>query len=358
MPRVRITLRDASSADGRTPGLDVSKLGLQDRGDGGGVPELAASMQRSAGCWLKVLTLPYVSGAFEWSGFDYKGEPVPNNWPDVNSHFGFLDIAGFLKERGYWQKVWLANPEPPEIHMFPHWNWAADDDGGSKGHLAPCAGLCASSSVGPPNVTVFAFSNVPDGMIELLRNGERVGNATVGFGGWFSMVVPYAAGTLTARAYRANETKSVAQTSVTTTGAPASLRASIKDGVGADGIVADGTDVALVMVEVLDSAGRVVPTADSVITFSVSNQQIRGAVAQIIGTGNGNPSSHTPDKSLIREAFNGLALAVVQSVAGAAPPSPSATVRSVTVTVSSPGLDGGSVDIGLLPVSDPGISRL
>lgn len=37
------------------------------------------------------------------AGFDYKGEPVPNAWPDVNSHFGFLDIAGFLKERGYWQ---------------------------------------------------------------------------------------------------------------------------------------------------------------------------------------------------------------------------------------------------------------
>ena len=36
-------------------------------------------------------------------GFDYKGEPVPNKWPDVNSHFGFLDIAGFLKERGHWQ---------------------------------------------------------------------------------------------------------------------------------------------------------------------------------------------------------------------------------------------------------------
>ena len=102
-----------------------------------------------------MLSLPYVSGAFEWSGFDYKGEPVPNQWPDVNSHFGFLDIAGFLKERGHWQRVWLANPEPPAIHVFPHWNWAA--------------GM---------TVTVFAFSNVPGGSIELLLNGQvrvRVG---------------------------------------------------------------------------------------------------------------------------------------------------------------------------------------
>ena len=37
---------------------------------------------------------------------------------------------------------------------------------------------------------------------------------------------------------------------VETTGAPASLRASIKDGVGAGGIAADGADTALVMVQV------------------------------------------------------------------------------------------------------------
>ena len=48
---------------------------------------------------MKVLNADYVSGAFEWSGFDYKGEPVPNSWPDVNSHFGFLDIAGSVRGR-------------------------------------------------------------------------------------------------------------------------------------------------------------------------------------------------------------------------------------------------------------------
>ena len=36
------------------------------RGDGGGVPENKASMTRSAGTWKPILTLPYVSGGFEW----------------------------------------------------------------------------------------------------------------------------------------------------------------------------------------------------------------------------------------------------------------------------------------------------
>ena len=34
------------------------------------------------------------SGGWTWTGFDYKGEPTPYGWPNVNSHFGILDICG------------------------------------------------------------------------------------------------------------------------------------------------------------------------------------------------------------------------------------------------------------------------
>merc|ERR1712217_930725 len=126
-----------------------------------------------------VLTEPYISGAFTWSGFDYKGEPVPNTWPDVNSHFGFLDIAGFLKDRGYWHRIWLANPDPPEVHLFPHWNWEDAD-------------------VLPPNVTVFAMANVIVGKVDLTLNGQSFGSKTIeSVGGWASWVVPYTPGKLT-----------------------------------------------------------------------------------------------------------------------------------------------------------------
>ena len=46
-----------------------------------------------------ILTRPFVAGGFTWTGWDYKGEPTPYGWPDVNSHFGILDIAGFEKVR-------------------------------------------------------------------------------------------------------------------------------------------------------------------------------------------------------------------------------------------------------------------
>jgi beta-galactosidase len=275
---------------------------------------------------------------------------VPNEWPDVNSHFGFLDIAGFLKERGYWHRVWLANPEPPVVRLFPHWNWNTGS-GARQSHMATCDGLCEAAADGSStNVTVFAFANVPGGAMELWLNGETLGSASIRLGGWASWVVPYAPGTLAARAYKNNSDAASAETSVETTGAAAALRVSIKDGVGARGIVMDGADVALVMVEVVDVTGRVVPIASSSITFSVSS-----SAAHIIGTGNGNPSSHTSDKSVVREAFNGLALAIIQSVL---PPVAAGDARgsldcvagpsSVTVTASSSGLASGSIDLVLL----------
>lgn len=46
-----------------------------------------------------ILTRPFVSGGWTWTGFDYKGEPTPDSWPDINSHFGIMDIAGFPKDR-------------------------------------------------------------------------------------------------------------------------------------------------------------------------------------------------------------------------------------------------------------------
>ncbi len=62
----------------------------------------------------------------------------------------------------------------------------------------------------------------------------------------------------------------------------------------------------MVTVEVLDAQGRVVPTATNLINFTVSG-------GNIIGVGNGDPSSHEADKASQRSVFNGLAEVIVQS---------------------------------------------
>ena len=55
-------------------------------------------------------------------------------------------------------------------------------------------------------------------------------------------------------------------------------------------MLADGKDAAVINITAVDKQGREVPDANNLITFSISGD------AKIIGVGNGDPSSHEPDK--------------------------------------------------------------
>ena len=75
--------------------------------------------------WTDIADKPYIFGGFVWTGFDYKGEPTPFQWPDVNSNFGILDQCGFPKDAYYYyQSVW---GDKPLVHLLPHWNWAGKE---------------------------------------------------------------------------------------------------------------------------------------------------------------------------------------------------------------------------------------
>ncbi|HSY17917.1 MAG TPA: beta-galactosidase, partial [Candidatus Acidoferrales bacterium] len=111
---------------------------------------------------------------------------------------------------------------------------------------------------------------------------------------------------------------------VETTGAPAALRLS-PDRTAID---ADGADVSVINVAVVDSQGRVVPTADNPVHFELNGP------GKIIGVGNGDPSSHEADKAVERKAFNGLAQVIVQSSQRAGVISLTATAKDLkTATV-------------------------
>jgi beta-galactosidase len=89
-----------------------------------------------------------------------------------------------------------------------------------------------------------------------------------------------------------------------TTGAPAGLRLNPDRAK----ISADGEDVSIVNVEVVDAKGRVMPVASNEVSFTLTGP------GRIIGVGNGDPSCHEPDKGEKRSAFNGLCMAIVQSL--------------------------------------------
>ena len=94
-------------------------------------------------------------------------------------------------------------------------------------------------------------------------------------------------------------------------------------------ILADGQDVSVVTVAVLDSQGLVVPIASNLVNFAISG-------GTIIGVGNGNPSSHEADKASQRSVFNGLAEVIVQSTN---------QPGSITLTATAAGLTSTNITI-------------
>jgi len=223
-----------------------------------------------------ILTRAYISGGWTWTGHDYRGEPSPYNWPDVNSHFGIVDLAGFEKDRFYWYQSWFI-PSTTNLYLFPHWNWSPGD-----------------------NVTVWAYSNADE--VELFVNGASLGVQPMQTYAHVAWNATWEEGSIRAVAYKAGSP--VAEQWRNTTGAPAALVISVKDGVGST-LVAGCADVAYIQVAVVDSNGAVVPTASDLVTFAVSGP------GSLVGTANGDPSCLVNNLSSSRPAFHGLVLGVV-----------------------------------------------
>jgi beta-galactosidase len=266
-------------------------------------PAWACTAQR---WWNYYQTRPFMSGAFVWTGFDYRGEPTPFHWPCISSQFGILDTCGFPKDNFYYyQSIWT---DKPMLHLLPHWNWLGKQ--------------------GQP-IDVWAYSNCDQ--VELLVNGQSQGRQNFPAGKHLEWKIPYASGTLLAHGFKAGQ--EVVTEKVETTGSPAKLvitpdRSTIN---------ADGEDVAVIAVAVTDDQGRTVPTASNMVKFTVE-----GSDGQIIGVGNGDPSCHEPDKAQQRTAFNGLCMAIVQS---------STTPGDIKITAASDGLKSATITVTATPAT-------
>ena len=225
--------------------------------------------------WQTIADRPFVAGGYVWTGFDYKGEPTPFGWPDINSNFGIMDQCGFPKDAYYYyQSVW---GDKPMVHVLPHWNWTGKE--------------------GQP-IDVWAYSNAA--RVEVLLNGASLGAKDMPRNSHLSWSVPYAPGTLEARGFDASG-KVIATDRVETTSAPAGLRLTTDR----TALTADGEDLTMVEVDIVDAQGRIVPTADNLVTFSVTG------AGHVAGVGNGDPTNHEPDKAVYRHAFNGKCLVIV-----------------------------------------------
>ena len=229
--------------------------------------------------WKLAAENKYWLGGFVWTGLDYRGEPTPYKWPNISSHFGILDVCGFPKNIYYYYKSWWTNEDI--LHISPHWNW--------------------SDKIGKP-IDVWVNSNAEQ--VELFLNGKSLGQKTMERNSHLQWNVLYEPGILEAIGYK-NGKKIKAK--VETTDQASQIVVSTDKKI----LNADGKDVTVINISITDEKGREVPTANNIITFSISEN------ANIIGVGNGDPSSHEPDKcatnSWQRSAFNGKCQVIIQA---------------------------------------------
>jgi beta-galactosidase len=264
------------------------------------------SWASTAEVWWKFYDArPFLAGGFAWTGFDYRGEPTPYGWPCINSHFGIMDMCGFPKDNFYYYQAWWGSK--PVLHLFPHWNWP-----GKEGR----------------EVEVWVHSNTE--RVELFLNGKSLGAQATARDTHLMWKVRYEPGLLEAKGF--NGDRLVLSDKWETAG-PAARIVLRPD---RSRISADGEDVSLVTVEIVDAQGRRVPTAGHLVTFQVAGK------GKLLGVGNGDPSCHEPDKAAKRSAFNGLAMAIVQAAKADG---------EIRVTASSAGLDPATATITATPAT-------
>jgi beta-galactosidase len=248
--------------------------------------------------WKAVAERPWMAGGFVWCGFDYRGEPTPFGWPGISSQYAILDTCGFPKDVYYYYQSWWS--ERAVLHLFPHWNW--------RGHEGE-------------EIPVWVYSNCET--VELFLNGASVGVQTLKPNSHLEWKVKYAPGKLVAKGRRNGQTLA---TSVETTGEPVAVVLEPDHTT----LAADGADISLVTVKIVDAQGRTVPVATNMVTFSVTGP------GQLLGVGNGNPVCQESDKGNQRSAFNGLGLAIVQA---------SRMPGAISIQANSPGLKSAIASI-------------
>jgi beta-galactosidase len=286
--------------------------------------------------WQAVEEIPAVLGDFVWTSQDYLGEsgigrvhfdgegfPFLGGYPWHHANCGDLDLCGFKRPQSYYRDMlWQADPrlyiavhpnypdgKTPSVTSWgwpdvrPSWNWPGQESQVFK---------------------VEVYSNCEE--VELFLNDHSFGCKPCSRAERFkaSFELPYEPGTLRAAGYISR--KLVAEQVLATTGGPAQIRLA-PDRVT---IKADGFDLCYITVEVLDEAGRLDPTSDNNIFFT-----IKGA-AKILAVGNSNPVSEELFVGNQRKVYRGRALVVVKSTNEAG---------DIRLTAQADGLDRAEVII-------------
>ena len=205
-------------------------------------------------------------GYFIWTGFDYRGEPTPFEYPSISTQFGIMDTCGFPKSAYYLNRSYWT--DEPVVHIVSHWNYSEGE-----------------------RVRLRIFSNC--GRLKLTVNGKYRGTAVCDAENFAEFETVFEPGCI-----RAEAEDGSASDTVYTSDATAALEVTS----GMPEVYKN--DAVCVNVRALDKDGHFVYNADDSIRFTV-----RGG--RVLGVGNGDPNSHEADIADVRRLFAGCCQAVV-----------------------------------------------
>ena len=305
--------------------------------------------------WDLVEKYPYVIGDFVWTGMDYLGESgIGHNnldnedvgflpdWPWYNAYCGDISILGYKKPQMYYRDVVWRNSE---LEMLVHepipdgrtevvsmwgwpeewksWNWE-----GNEGT--------------PLQVAVYTRCD----QVRLELNGEVIGTKDVAqknsevqqmdipsesrkieaLAAYFD--VPYQAGELVAIGLK--EGHELVRQTLKTAGRPAMLKVVAET----ESVNTSGNDLAYFNVEVVDTAGNLVPNAELPVDFIIEGNGSLQAVA------NGNPSDMKSFQQPRVNTFRGKCQLVIR---------PGEDGAEISVTAASEGLQSGKSSVKIQP---------
>jgi beta-galactosidase len=168
---------------------------------------------------------------------------------EVSRVSGKADAVRLPKEAYFVEQV--MQDEKPDIHIIGHWSYPLTQPDGSK-----------------TVKTMYVVANNVDS-VELFVNGASKGKMTQAENGYLYAFpsIAFEPGTIKAVGYKGG--KPVADYQLTTAGPAAAIKLTLHTAPG--GMVADGEDIALIDVEVVDAKGQRVPTDDARIDFDWSS---------------------------------------------------------------------------------------
>ena len=206
--------------------------------------------------WKAYMSRPFLSGAFIWTGFDYRGEASKQGYI---TNYGVIDLCGFPKSTAHYYRA--EGKKDPYIFMYPDWNRKQAD----------------GTPVKPgTDVEVIVYTNAAS--LELLVNGVSVGKQTRSEHSSLSFTVPYHPGTVTAIGYQADGCE-VLRKEMHTYGVPVRITAEVCR-IG---------NTSFICPVVVDENGIICEDAGNRLSF-------RTDTARLVGAGNGDPSD--PDGEL------------------------------------------------------------